>query len=199
MSGCPTAENVIVFLELHIGVAQTVDITVPTYATIIPRILAYNKYGDLVDENFFDAQLSCDAAIGTCEGNAFIAGSTPGVGTLTATYGDCTISKQIELVKADVALKLGNILIDDVREYLLEVVATADREQYNYDPGEFQWEVADRSIADIDVHGMLRGIKNGTTTITGTRFSRTCAGSASTGATAISTPRTISTRFTPTR
>lgn len=146
-----------------------VDITVPTYATIIPRILAYNKYGDLVDENFFDAQLSCDAAIGTCEGNAFIAGSTPGVGTLTATYGDCTISKQIELVKADVALKLGNILIDDVREYLLEIVATADREQYNYDPGEFQWEVADRSIADIDVHGMLRGIKNGTTTITGTR------------------------------
>ncbi|GEM_PF-240726 len=146
-----------------------VNINLPIHATEIPRILGYNKYGDLVDENFFDATLSCDAAIGTCEGNVFTAGGTPGVGTLTATYGDCTISKQIEIVQADFALKLNNILIDDTREYMLEVEATADGKQYTYDPTEFQWEVADRSVADIDVHGMLRGAKTGTTTITGTR------------------------------
>ena len=146
-----------------------VDINIPVYATTIPKILGYNKYGDLVDENFFDAQLSCDAAIGTCEGNTFSAGNTPGVGTLTATYGDCTISKQIEIVAADIALKLPSILIDDYREYMLEVQATVSGEQYMYEPTDFQWEVADRSIADIDVHGMLRGAKNGTTTITGTR------------------------------
>lgn len=146
-----------------------VDLNIPAYATVTPQMLGYNQYGDLVDEFFLNAELSCDASIGTCEGNTFIARGTPGVGTLTATYNGYSVSKQVEIIKADVSMKLPEILIDDTRDYLLEIIANADGKEYNYEPTDFTWTIDDRSIADIDAHGMLRGAKNGTTTITGKR------------------------------
>ena len=58
---------------------------VPSYSTVKPRILGYNRIGELIDEDVQGFELSCDEALGTASGNAFVAGGQDASGTLTDT------------------------------------------------------------------------------------------------------------------
>ncbi len=145
-----------------------VTLRVPPFSSSMPRVIAYNKYGDIVDDYFMDFELSCDKTLGICEGSTFIAGKGGQKGTLTATYNGISVSKEIEIVDSDITLRLNPILIDATREYLIEVNAELDGKTYKYEPTDVAWTVDDPTIAMVDPHGMLHGLKNGTTTITGT-------------------------------
>ncbi len=155
-------DNVVARLEFN-----DVNLRVPPYSTSTPHVIAYNQYGDVVDDVFIDFDLSCDADLGTCQGNTFIAGKGGQSGVLTANYNGISVSKIIEIVESEVKLRINPILIDASREYLIEVNALLDGNEYPYDPSELTWTSDDSEIAYIDHHGILRGIKNGETTITG--------------------------------
>ena len=144
-----------------------VELTQPIYASATPAVIAYDQYGAVISYAYTDITFTCDEAIGTCEGNVYTAGSTAAVGTLTAHCGDVSVSKQMSVVGAEVAIRCPQILIDGRREYPIEVQAITDSKTYAYNPANVNWTVADPTVATIDADGLLRGVSEGTTTITG--------------------------------
>jgi hypothetical protein len=140
----------------------------PIYASASPAVIAYDKYGAVISYDYQDVTFSCDEAIGSCEGNVFTAGSQAATGMLTATCGDVSVTKQMNVVGASVNLRSQSILIDHVREYPLEVQAKNAGKTYTYDPANLSWVVDDESVATIDANGVLRGVAEGSTQISGT-------------------------------
>lgn len=163
-------DNVITRLEF-----ADYDLKAPVYGTYSPRIIGYNQYNAVVSDDVQGIVLSCDPNVGTCDGNVFTAGGTGIVAPLTATLGDVSVSKDITIVDTQMALRIKPIIIDSFREYPIEVSADIDGNTYTYNPASIEWTVADPSVASIDNNGVLRGHKNGTTTITATigRFNDT--------------------------
>lgn len=146
-----------------------VEIRVPVYCTIAPRILGYNKYGTLIDDNVQGVTLECSEGVGTCINGVFNAASNPATGTLTARLGDVTATKNVEVVEGNVAIRLDEIVIDHVVKYPVEVFATSDGKTFNCDPAGLEWSFDEGgdAYANIDADGVLTGVKNGTTTLTG--------------------------------
>ncbi len=157
------ADNVIAEIKF-----ADVDMVAPIYSTYSPKVLGYNQYGDLVDENVQGFVLTCDANIGTCDGMSFTAAGTPASGKITATYNGATVSMLMNVVQSELTIRIKpTIIIDAKREYPMEVTATVGENIYTYNPASLEWTVEDESIATIDANGVLRGLKIGTTKITG--------------------------------
>ncbi len=142
-----------------------VNLLAPTYSSFSPQIIAYNQYGDVVDYDFKDYTLSCSEALGSCDGNVFIAGGTAITGPLTATYNGVSVSKDITVAASSAAMRIKPLVIDHIREYTMEVTATVGANTYNYDPARLNWNVEDETVAVINEQGVLKGLKNGKTTI----------------------------------
>ncbi len=159
----PEDDNTVARLEFYDH-----DLVQPIYASSSPAVIAYNKYGAVIDYDYKDVTFSCDPSLGSCEGNVFTAAGTACTGMLTASCGDVTVSKEMNIVGAQVQLRSKAILIDANREYPVEVNASTAGKTYTYDPAHIAWTVEDPTVASIDENGVLRGIKNGTTKITGT-------------------------------
>lgn len=154
-------DNVVSRLEFY-----DYELKSPPYATSAPRIIAYNRYGAVISDDFIGATLSCPAEAGTCNGNEFTAGGTGMVTELTATYEGISVTKPLTIVQSELSLRIKPILIDYHRQYPLEVTATVDDNIFVYDPTAIEWVVADEKIAKIE-NGILKGISEGTTEITG--------------------------------
>ena len=134
---------------------------VPSYSTVTPRILGYNRIGELVDEDVKGVTLSCDESLGTTSGDTFMAGGPSSTGILTATLGDMTATVTVRVMDAQPAIALKPILIDG-RDYSVEVTATVNTNTYLYDPLTLDWSIDDDSVATIN-DGVLRGVANGET------------------------------------
>lgn len=133
-----------------------------------PAIIAYNKYGDVISYDYKDVVYTVSEGAGSCTENEFVAGNTPCTGILTATCGDVSVSKEIEIIPTEsVAMYTSSIIIDNMRPYPVGVTATAAGNTYMYNPAHIDWTVDDSSIARIDDDGVLHGIANGSTHITG--------------------------------
>ncbi len=141
-----------------------VELTAPVYGSYTPRILAYNQYGDLINDDYKDFTLSCDPQLGSCDGSRFTATGVPFTGQLTATARSVSVSKQMNVSQAEMAIRLKNILIDNQRHYPMEVTATVGQNVYTYEPSVLTWETADRGIATVD-DGILAGQSEGSTTL----------------------------------
>ncbi len=135
----------------------------PVYSSVKPRILGYNRIGELVDEDVQGFTLTCDGSIGTTSGSTFIAGGDPATGTLTATLGNLTATVPVRIMAAQPAIALRPILIDN-RDYPIEVTATVNQSTYFYNPAMLDWNVADTRVATV-TGGVLRGVANGQTLI----------------------------------
>lgn len=143
-----------------------VNLLAPTYSSFSPQIIAYNQYGDVVDYDFKDYTLSCSEDLGSCEGNVFIAGGTAMTGPLTATFNGVSVSKDMTVAASNVSMRVKPLVIDHIREYAMEVTATIGANTYKYDPARLNWTVEDETVAVINDQGVLKGLKNGQTTIT---------------------------------
>ena len=139
----------------------------PIYSQYQPVILGYNQYGDLIDKNLQGFTLSCPDSLGTCDGMKFTAGGNACASELTATYNGVSVTKAINVVDAEIAMRVKPILIDATREYKMEVTAQIGENVYTYDPASIEWTVEDKTVADIDENGVLRGYKEGSTQIVG--------------------------------
>ncbi len=155
-------DDVITRLEFEEYVLQA-----PIYSQYQPVILGYNQYGDLIDKNVQGFTLSCPDSVGTCDGMRFIAGGNACQSELTATYNGVSVTKKIDVVDAEIAIRIKPILIDASREYPMEVTAQIGENIYTYDASLIKWTVEDPTVADIDENGVLRGYKEGTTQVVG--------------------------------
>lgn len=148
------------FDELHIAS--------PTYFSIAPKVLAYNKYGELIADGLEGVTYTCSEGVGepSDDGSKIDIGGNVGIGTITAHYGDVEVTAPIDVVNSEFAIRIKpNILIDNVRTYPLEVTTELNGETLLCDARRFVWTVGDANVAQIE-DGVLRGIGEGTTTIT---------------------------------
>ncbi len=141
------------------------QIEIPIYSTYTPTILGYNKYGELIDDDVEEVELTCDAELGTTSGNNFYAGGQNAVGMLNAQKDGIIVSRSVQIVDAEIAVKHPNIIIDD-RSYPIEIVSNTDYASFPCDASRLDWTVGDESVAVIE-NGVLRGLQTGQTTIEG--------------------------------
>ena len=134
-----------------------------------PNVLGYNKYGELISENV-SATFTCSENVGVIseDGKTVEVGGNTGYGTITATYNGIQITAPIEMLNTEFAIRVKPlILIDNKREYPIEVTTEIGINTLDYDPAQFTWEIEDESVATIE-NGMLKGLAEGTTKIKGT-------------------------------
>ncbi len=136
------------------------------YSMYTPVVLGYNRYGVLVDYDVQDYTLSCSAGAGHVQGNkTFVASGQQEKGTLTLEYNGAKVSKEITILPADLSLRLKEVLIDNKYEYPVEIYSTTGKDRAFADPQLFTWTVQAEDICVVE-NGVLRGLKNGTTTLT---------------------------------
>ena len=138
-------------------------IDVPSYSTVKPRVLGYNRIGELVDEDVQGFELSCDESLGTASGDTFIAGPDEAYGSLVASLNGMTATLPVHVIEAEPALVLKPIVIDR-REYPLEVSAQVIDNTYFFEPSTLNWTVVDPEVAEV-ADGVLSGKQNGTTEV----------------------------------
>ena len=136
------------------------NVKMPVYSSYQPKILGYNRRGELVSKDVRGFALTCDATLGKTQGESFMAGAAATTGTLTATLGEMTATLQVTLLAAQPAIKVKPTIIIDRRDYPVEVTAMVNGVEYSYDPGALSWTIDHPEVATI-TGGVLRGIKNG--------------------------------------
>lgn len=144
------------------------DINVPQLSVSTPRIIAYNKYGTIVDQNYTGHELSTDSDMGRASGNIFEAGDRTGQVELTATAPNgFTVKRTINIVEAKPYLPLNTIILDSDHSYVLEVKSVSDGVAYNLAPSKATWSLDNRNVADINDQYVLYAKQNGTAKLTG--------------------------------
>lgn len=140
----------------------------PKYGIYTPKFYGYNKYGVLVDTDLQGVTLSCDKALGEIinDGATFY-GTGEGMGALKATYNGVEAVIPVNVAASDdVAFRLKNIVIDNKREYPVEVQAVVNEKTMPINPVALTWTSENDGIATIGAtDGVLRGVADGTTTI----------------------------------
>ena len=91
------------------------------------------------------------------------------MGALKATYNGVEAVLPVNVAASDdVAFRLKNIVIDNKREYPVEVQAVVNEKTMPINPVALTWSSENDGVATIGAaDGVLRGVANGTTTITG--------------------------------
>ncbi|MBR6520585.1 MAG: phosphodiester glycosidase family protein [Paludibacteraceae bacterium] len=136
-------------------------LNIPTYASFVPRVMAYNQYGALLDDDVQGFILECDENIGVCEGNTFIATSTEAKGNLTVKLGDIEYTAPLQVVFADVVVRLDSVIVDQNIDYAIEVLSG----DMLVDPAAFDWTIDNPEIVSIDENGIMNGLQNGRTIV----------------------------------
>ena len=144
----------------------------PKYGIYTPVFYGYNQYGIVVSTNLEGVTISCDPKLGeiTNEGKTFYA-TGEGTYALTATYNGMTASIPVTVSETDsenVSLRLSNVLIDNKREYPVEVNALVKEDPMPLNPIALNWSSDNTEVAEIgETTGILKGKANGTATVTG--------------------------------
>ena len=139
-------------------------VQLPIYASATPQVLAYNQYGDLINDDLKGFTLTCDEAIGTTSGETITAGGNALTGTLTATYNGITATVPIVTLAAQPAIAVSPMMLVDNREWDVDVTATVAGKTYFYDATQLGWSIDDPTVATIN-NGKIKGLKNGSTRI----------------------------------
>ena len=140
-------------------------IRVPVYSSYKPIVLGYNKYGELINENVEGVTFAIAPEYGEVTDEGINILGKEGETTLTATYNGIKVEKAINVISAEVGARVPQLL-NDGREYPIEVVSKEGFDSFVTDPSRLDWTVADPEIVKVE-NGVLKGLKNGTTTVTG--------------------------------
>ena len=141
-------------------------IRLPKYAAIKPEFLGYNQYGMLIDKQLPNVTLTCDPETGYITEDGYFV--CLGSGVLTASYGAATLPIDIKLVDtANPRLRLDSVIVSTGWDYPIEILGELDNKLFSMLPSVFDWIVDDPSICQVNA-GVLKGLKNGRTTIHGT-------------------------------
>ncbi|MDD5871415.1 MAG: phosphodiester glycosidase family protein [Bacteroidales bacterium] len=141
----------------------------PQYGIYTPKFYGYNQYGMLVDDDVQGVTLTCDANIGEIinDGTTFY-GSGSGIGVLKGTLNglEATIPVTVD-TSEEAKLRLENVLIDDVREYPIEMLSYVRENEMPISPIAFTWTSDNTDVATVgETTGLLKGLKDGTAVVT---------------------------------
>ncbi len=138
----------------------------PKYAAIKPEFLGYNQYGMLIDKQLQGVELSCTPETGYITEDGYFV--CLGSGVLTAKYGEAALPLEIVLVDAgNPKLRLDSVIVSTGWDYPIEINGELDNKQFAMLPSAFTWVVDDPEVCQVE-DGVLKGLKNGRTTVHGT-------------------------------
>lgn len=139
----------------------------PSLALYKPKILGYNQYGVLITKNLENYTLTCSEGLGeiTADG-AFIANGSATSGTLTVTYNNASVTKNLSIISGVMSFRLDSVLIDNQLSYPVEVQTLSNAETLSIPPALLNWQIQDNTICKIE-NGLLKGLSNGKTKIYG--------------------------------
>ena len=142
----------------------------PKYGIYTPKFYGYNQYGMLVDTDVQGVTLSCDPKIGEIinDGATFY-GTGDGIGALKAEYNGLTADIPVTVAASDnVKLRLSNVVLDNKREYTVEVNALVNESEMPMNPSALAWSSDNEAVATVEAGtGLLKGVSNGTAVVTG--------------------------------
>lgn len=161
VSSAPT-DNVITEIKSYNS-----TIKLPKFGVFMPKFLAYNQYGVLINKDLQNVTLSCDAQVGTIASDGrFVASGSQG-GVVTARYNNVETYFNVELINsAQVAFRLDSLLIDGHREYPVQVQSVIGLNTMDVLPEALTWNVKDPSVCSVE-KGIVKGLKNGNTYVVG--------------------------------
>ncbi len=134
----------------------------PIYSSYTPRIVGFNQYGEVINDNVTGFTLSCDEIMGSTEGSTLTLSGNVGEGVLTADLNGMTATIAVRTLEAQPAIAMKPMIYVDNREFPIEVSATIYGKKFYYEGDKLIWQVDDPSIATI-IDGNIKGIRNGKT------------------------------------
>ncbi len=153
--------------EIGIIIPYKNSFALPYLGEYIPKFYAYNKYGVLLNPDLQGVELSCPPSLGTISGNKFIAnGNTPG--KITATYnGNVVTTIDISFLPVSgMKIRLDTVLIDNRREYPIEIIASTTAGDAMISAAAFDWKIENPEICSVNA-GVVSALKNGISKLTG--------------------------------
>lgn len=145
-------------------------INVSTISRTPLRALALNKYDEIIDNNLTGCTFRCEPPeVGHVDDKAvFHASSKAMCGKIIAENGVNSgemfvTTKLIENIRP----RYDKILIDNHRHMIVDVTGVMNGLDCEVDPEAFAWTFAPEGVAAFDESGLLYGVANGTTTLTG--------------------------------
>lgn len=143
------------------------SISLPRYGEYTPQFRSYNQYDVLIDSDVQDVVLTCPGNLGKIEGKKFIANGTTS-GEITATFNGTVITKiAVNLLPvSDINIRLDSVLMDNRKDYSIEVLASTETGYVPIASDVLTWSVDDENIARVE-DGKLIALKNGKTIATG--------------------------------
>ena len=133
----------------------------PQYGIYTPKFYGYNQYGMLIDTDVQGVTLSCDPKIGEVinNGTTFY-GTGDGIGALKAEYNGLTADIPVTVAPSDnVKLRLSNVVLDNKREYTVEVNALVNESEMPMNSSALAWSSDNEAVATVEAGtGLLNEI-----------------------------------------
>lgn len=141
----------------------------PLHALYTPRILGFNRHGVLVTDSLTDYTLEVSPEAGEITtGGVSLHATARGMHALKAIYGGCTASVAYAVDNdCKFSPRLSSVLIDDQREYRIELQANNGVKVIPVDPRALDWSTSDAEVVTVDEEGVIRGVADGSATVTG--------------------------------
>ena len=140
----------------------------PRYGLLKPKFLGYNRYGLLLDTDLQGVKLSCAPEVGEIlEDGTFLA-TGPAGGIITATFQENITTKiSVTLISdMDIAIRLDSVLMDNRRDYEIEVLGLAGSDTLDILSKAFEWEVRNPDVCVVE-DGVIHAKGNGSTYVVG--------------------------------
>lgn len=143
-------------------------VVLPRFGSYTPVIFGYNQYGQLVDTDIQDFELSAPAELGVVEGKTLLA-SGSGMHALTATYNGMSATVAVDVdASYPIAPRYSALLIDNYRTVPVQLYADVRGEAVDVAPGAFDWTSDNAEVVTVDADGNLTGHADGTAVVTAT-------------------------------
>lgn len=140
----------------------------PKYGAYTPTIYAYNKYGKMINADLKGFTLSCPEGLGEILNDSTLFAIGEGTHALTATYNGISATIPVTISTSGTAeLKYDTVLIDNFRKWPVDVQALVNTTYMPLNPRALSWSSADAAVATVDELGIVRGVADGTTDLTG--------------------------------
>lgn len=134
-------------------------------------VVSYNQYGDILEENVSGCRFTVvPESLGTVDSEGvFHTGAVGGAGKIIVEKdGKRGEMEVISRTATDIRLGYPSLLIDGTRNYLIPVYGTISGATYALNANAFTWRVADPTVAEVTADGIIKGLKEGKTTVSGT-------------------------------
>ena len=147
-------------------------VNLPQYGIYTPEFYGFNSDEILVDTKVEGVTLTLEgdnAAYGevTNDGKSLYITAAEGNFALTANYNGIKKSVPVAIKPGEISFRLPKVLISNRKGYTVEAISTNLAGSMPLDNRAFTWTTNDDAIATIDNKGFVKGVANGTTTVSG--------------------------------